>query len=49
MPLFEMSLKCVPDRQLVLTYLPPQLASNQYLLQPVMNRYEMWPHPCSAT
>lgn len=36
MPLFEVSLKCVPDHQLALPYLPtsmpPQLASNQYLL-----------------
>lgn len=53
MPLFEMSLKCVPDRQLAPPYLPtampPQLASNQYLLQPAMNRYEPSPHLCSAT
>lgn len=53
MPQFKMSLKCVPDRQLALPYLTtaiaPQLASNQYLLQPAMNHYELPPHLCSAT
>lgn len=53
MPGFAMSLKRFPDRQLVLPYLPtsmpPQLASNQYLLRPATIRYEPPPHLCSAT
>lgn len=31
------------------TSMPPQLASNQYLLRPAMNCYEPLPHLCSAT
>lgn len=53
MPQLEMSLKCVPYRQLAPPYLavavPHQLASNQYLLQPAMNPYRPPPHLCSAT
>lgn len=53
MPLFEVSLKCVPDHQLALPYLPtampPQLASNQYLLWPATNCYELLSHLCSST
>lgn len=53
MPLFDMSLKCVPDHQLAPPYLPtampPQLTSNQYLPWTTMNHRHTSTPPLTAS